>query len=361
MPASPAAPRLISIHAPRMGRDGQGRQAPPPPQGRFQSTRPAWGATRPASQGLRCSAYFNPRAPHGARHLGIAPTIVFFIFQSTRPAWGATYVALACPLTHEISIHAPRMGRDRVRHSAVDILGAFQSTRPAWGATAQTKCKDVRKTYFNPRAPHGARRRRTGRARGQVRFQSTRPAWGATKAGRQGRGKGGISIHAPRMGRDCGENAACLYVLISIHAPRMGRDRTSCQTPKYIFISIHAPRMGRDHIGFSCPTGLRDFNPRAPHGARHIEQRVVQMEFEFQSTRPAWGATETKSADVFGYQISIHAPRMGRDEHHRRSRYEHADFNPRAPHGARLDRYTDLSCDAGFQSTRPAWGATSRS
>ena len=34
---------------------------------------------------------------------------------------------------------------------------------------------------------------------------------------------------------------------------------------------------------------------------------------EFQSTRPAWGATQEEAQPAQGTQISIHAPRMGRD------------------------------------------------
>ena len=35
--------------------------------------------------------------------------------------------------------------------------------------------------------------------------------------------------------------------------------------------------------------------------------------FKFQSTRPVWGATKRSNAAGVMVQISIHAPRMGRD------------------------------------------------
>ena len=35
-----------------------------------------------------------------------------------------------------ISIHAPRVGRDESGNSASAVLKKFQSTRPVWGATA---------------------------------------------------------------------------------------------------------------------------------------------------------------------------------------------------------------------------------
>ncbi|EOS63285.1 hypothetical protein C816_03710, partial [Oscillibacter sp. 1-3] len=102
----------------------------------------------------------------------------------------------------------------------------------------------------------------------------------------------------------------------------------------------------------------------------------------FQSTPPAWGATLLKSCCCYPIWISIHAPRMGGDLLHvpwpRSSGY----FNPRPPHGGRLgrqippERATKISIHAPrmggddpkpsylwesspFQSTPPAWGATS--
>ena len=71
------------------------------------------------------------------------------------PAWGATsdYRGEICLLL--ISIHAPRVGRDR----------SFYRLRTFGG-------------HFNPRAPHGARLMQTCTGQSYVKFQSTRPAWG---------------------------------------------------------------------------------------------------------------------------------------------------------------------------------------
>ena len=78
----------------------------------FQSTRPARGAT--------CAPVADPLRS---------------VFQSTRPARGATGVMLDLWNAMEVSIHAPRTGRDtEIRNSPA----------PA--------------RRFNPRAPHGARR-----------------------------------------------------------------------------------------------------------------------------------------------------------------------------------------------------------
>ena len=80
----------------------------------------------------------------------------------------------------DISIHAPRVGRDRevVKKMCREVL--FQSTRPVWGAT-----DTFQKLQINAAV---------------------------------------ISIHAPRVGRDIAEGDYKNHFAISIHAPRVGRD-----------------------------------------------------------------------------------------------------------------------------------------
>ena len=101
----------ISIHAPRVGCDSQLRGGHQGEDG-FQSTHPVWGATH-AGRGSR---------PGPER------------FQSTHPVWGATIDLGGVLLVRRISIHAPRVGCDRleIRHHQ-------------------------RATYFNPRTPCGVR------------------------------------------------------------------------------------------------------------------------------------------------------------------------------------------------------------
>ena len=123
-------------------------------------------------------------------------------FQSTRPARGATTAYHFGKECKKISIHAPREGRDLLRGEVLradgisihapregrdfedDEIGAvyfiFQSTRPARGATRFTARR------WNAR----------------LKFQSTRPARGATAIEVYWVSDNGISIHAPREGRD---------------------------------------------------------------------------------------------------------------------------------------------------------------
>ena len=101
----------------------------------------------------------------------------------------------------------------------------------------------------------------------------------------------------------------------------------------------------------------------------------------FQSTLPAWGETHSlrpsaarqiisihsprMGRDEYGPEldgpspISIHSPRMGRDQHCGSYHREDRDFNPLSPHGERRTiSFLALSA-VKFQSTLPAWGETS--
>ena len=100
-------------------------------------------------------------------------------------------------------------------------------------------------------------------------------------------------------------------------------------------ISIHAPRMGSDTERVNRSGSNRDFNPRSPHGERRKLNAGAFLRPRFQSTLPAWGATDyftsalpwpqfQSTLPAWGattkqmlhnrlHKISIHAPRMGSD------------------------------------------------
>ena len=146
----------ISIHSPRMGRDRR-KGVCAALRLEFQSTLPAWGETAYLEGGGESGKYFNPLSPHGERLLQKERRLPTHRFQSTLPAWGETafwdkYAEL--PL---ISIHSPRMGRDR-----------------AGGAGGHAP------EDFNPLSPHGERPTLCGCGVLDALFQSTLPAWGET-------------------------------------------------------------------------------------------------------------------------------------------------------------------------------------
>ena len=145
-------------------------------------------------------------------------------------------------------------------------------------------------------------------------------------------------------------------------------------------ISIHAPRAGRDS-GLSVNIHkVSNFNPRAPCGARPskstkaitastfqstrpvrgatLKPITANMIVEFQSTRPVRGATTPGKPPTLYPDISIHAPRAGRDNSGSSGWQLADDFNPRAPCGARPRFTWPAGYDTTFQSTRPVRGAT---
>ena len=198
----------------------------------------------------------------------------------------------------------------------------FQSTRPVWGATTRTQDWPSSVDYFNPRAPCGARR-------------VTDPFL---------RAPDGISIHAPRVGRDEDQDYSEMSLSISIHAPRVGRDVNDIigggwlnlfQSTRPVWgatyrplllrpyrpISIHAPRVGRDGV----------------HRGRFIGIEV------FQSTRPVWGATGVRLPKEEKRNISIHAPRVGRDGARGRGEVQSVDISIHAPRVGRDSKFDDFT------------------
>ena len=147
----------ISIHVPHEGHDKYARRKPLY-QAYFNPRAPR-GARRQAA--IKCrlhTRYFNPRAPRGARHAILAEIIAPPMkFQSTCPARGTT---------------------QRVNCDYITTL--FQSTCPARGTT----CNNA--SICNSSG-----------------FQSTCPARGTTDWLLRKAGDIDISIHVPREGHDC--------------------------------------------------------------------------------------------------------------------------------------------------------------
>ncbi len=212
--------------------------------------------------------YFNPRPPCGGRHGRHAFVALRLQFQSTPPVWGATPDHPSPRAGRSISIHAPRVGGDRVMYGRGLGRAIFQSTPPVWGATRRTAFSQAF-ANFNPRPPCG------GRLVELVQGRSIRT----------------ISIHAPRVGGDPARTALQLDLMISIHAPRVGGDRsTTLNTEAWPVFQSTPPVWGatwRPSRRFRCCI--------------------------FQSTPPVWGATSAFCRAPRREVISIHAPRVGGD------------------------------------------------
>ena len=134
----------ISIHSPRMGRDGGGGKKrgdqtyfnPLSPHGERPQHR--W---KPSPQ-----QYFNPLSPHGERRSGrCTPGRCRPDFNPLSPHGERHLLAGDLGRHVSISIHSPRMGRDvlELRRGRPDIL--FQSTLPAWGET-KPRCSSFKRS-----------------------------------------------------------------------------------------------------------------------------------------------------------------------------------------------------------------------
>ena len=169
---------------------------------------------------------FNPRAPCGARPV-------------------TTHSKVAALL---ISTHAPLAGRDCRLTPYRSCIAMISTHAPLAGRDSARRLEGQHRRNFNPRAPCGARRAACCGERCEKIFQPTRPLRGATHA----------------------EHARRLMVVISTHAPLAGRDCDADDLFEDCRISTHAPLAGRDRKEGAYGKAKKDFNPRAPCGARPV-------------------------------------------------------------------------------------------
>ena len=190
----------------------------------FQSTRPVWGAT-PVDKIMVADVDISIHAPRVGRDLLAQEYDTKNGNFNPRAPCGARLRPIKPgELSKEISIHAPRVGRDGNIVKSTGIGALFQSTRPVWGATLGAVASVVSSLFQSTRPVWGATRASSSGV-SFSRFQSTRPVWGATLTL--------DNLHDvlinfnPRA--PCGARQwiweLWLWLLtISIHAPRVGRD-----------------------------------------------------------------------------------------------------------------------------------------
>ena len=191
----------VSIHPPRVGRDGHGLlllghcivSIHPPRVGRdrryssvasampmFQSTLPVWGGTVGGRVLLRSIHGFNPPSPcgegHGKQHRKPESADV----SIHPPRVGRDDSASTSGPYTIVSIHPPRVGRDLYIHRGSLALNSFNPPSPC-GEGRRYCGPTVRDFRFNPPSPCGEGRGRNLPARSFAdMFQSTLPVWGGT-------------------------------------------------------------------------------------------------------------------------------------------------------------------------------------
>ena len=123
-------------------------------------------------------------------------------------------------------------------------------------------------------------------------FQSTLPVWGATdRLGAAVRNRG-VSIHAPRVGSDPGQEPPRNPPGVSIHAPRVGSDGHPLPVQMNVFMfQSTLPVWGATALKATSRPSRTRFNPRSPCGERHFDLTDRHPRIKFQSTLPVWGAT----------------------------------------------------------------------
>ena len=125
-------------------------------------------------------------------------------------------------------------------------------------------------------------------------FQSTRPVWGATLTARRWPTDGKISIHAPRVGRDC-----CARMVAAAHSDF--NPRAPCGVRRWASRSSDLPR--------------QYFNPRTPCEVRQCAKCSRRLAACISIHAPRAGCDLARQRVVAGaVRISIHAPRAGCDD-----------------------------------------------
>ena len=166
---------------------------------------------------------------------------------------GATDCGTLLSYNLYISIHAPLAGRDHQGRAGVRQNPHFNPRAPC-GARRTLTSSLLRRSHFNPRAPCGARRRTRSRRGSTAHFNPRAPCGARHVAHGVGRRGHGISIHAPLAGRDV--------------------QREISQMALEGFQSTR-PLRGATFRGLLARHTLRDFNPRAPCGARPYPQSMA--------------------------------------------------------------------------------------
>ena len=259
---------------------------------RFQSTPPGWEATLEFIPSIREQRLFQSTPPGWEATYSLPSKSTTQAFQSTPPGWEATQMINGGFNPLQISIHASRVGGDKVIPVLMQVLQPFQSTPPGWEATGLQWQETPLQKHFNPRLPGGRRLKRQAQ-----RFALPR-----------------ISIHASRVG---GDLVTGITLRFSVNFnPRLPGGRR-LQSSFRVLRSFH-------------------FNPRLPGGRRHTGSLFSVCDYTFQSTPPGWEATSRPFPRVSAASpISIHASRVGGDENVLEIMSRHRDFNPRLPGGRR--------------------------
>ena len=203
------------------------------------------------------------------------------------------------------------------RLAAKVVFHEFQSTRPIRGATELENAHLSGNVNFNPRAPYGARR-----------------------AGDFSLSPGaGISIHAPHTGRDY--MSSKYYGSVAVF--QSTRPIRGATRPGFVALSDFAifqstrPIRGATMVPKGHPSPQKNFNPRAPYGARLSVciKQCTEIVINFNPRAPYGARRADLSRASLRYAFQSTRPIRGATWYIWSSDTQGGDFNPRAPYGAR--------------------------
>ena len=200
---------------------------------------------------------------------------------------------------------------------------SYFNPRAPCGARLTSNRGREEQLHFNPRAPCGARRSIRLSMYAAISISTHAPLAGRDNASAAGNDAADdISTHAPLAGRDKVVSITSDRGRISTHAPLAGRDLTTLRSRSKNCISTHAPLAGRDfhwwsfvsayYISTHAPLAGRDrirgdffprrtnFNPRAPCGARQggFPARCKRSDF---NPRAPCGARQQKCTNHYAH------------------------------------------------------------
>ena len=256
-------------------------------------------------------------------------------FQPTLPARGATRAASSRRAVRSISTHAPRTGSDYAMYASHSI----------W-------------QHFNPRSPHGERPTSVESLAMNIIFQPTLPARGATTGFTVETHCPNISTHAPRTGSD-------ITLVLSFRTqsafqptlPARGATITACKGASPVLFQPTLPARGATKRFHAKGGKCQYFNPRSPHGERHVLfGNVLPTHFDFNPRSPHG---ERRQLLFCAKRITHFNPRSPHGERpgNKRKRRTAGNFNPRSPHGERQRCKWLIAACKGISTHAPRTGS----
>ena len=198
---------------------------------------------------------------------------------------------------------------------------------PTRGAKRCAATDPSRSDSFNPRP-------RTGRDVSRVQAPAQSRQFQSTRLVARHHQRIGVSIHAPRAGRDLQWDERPASPDVSIHAPHAGRDATA------LTIRIVRDKFQSTHPARGATTGpLRQRRPsrvsiHAPARGATLHKWLYAMYLlVFQSTHPRGVRRADDGLQVGGKHVSIHAPARGATTGFPHLLRPFQSFNPRTRAG----------------------------